>query len=104
VISFEGSWITPGLAHFSFHGTLIDLPAGHDPVVGWSRSDGALTDKHALLQVCGELLGAEFSHVFVMQSEDEKPWLIFWNAIDDVVDVDKLRELFKTEDLISKAA
>ncbi len=104
VISFEGSWMTPGLAHFSFHGTLIDLPAGHDPVVGWSRSDGAITDEHALLQVCGELLGAEFSHMFVMQSEDNKPWLVFWNAKEEVVDVMKLRELFRSEESFSKAA
>jgi hypothetical protein len=104
VISFEGSWIAPGLARFSFHGTMIDLPSGHRPVLGWSMSDGAIAEKHALIQACGQLLGTEFSHVFVMQSEDEKPWLIFWNAKDDVVDVVKLRELFRTKDLISKAA
>ena len=104
VMSFEGSWITPGLAHFSFHGTVIDLPVGHGPVVGWSTNDGAILEKHAFLQVFGELLRAEFSHAFVMQSEDEKPWLVFWNAKDDVVDVSKLRELFRTEEVTLKAA
>ena len=104
VMSFEGSWIAPGLARFSFHGTMIDLPSGHGPVLGWSMSDGAIAEKHALIQACGQLIGAEFSHVFVMQSDDEKPWLVFWNAKEDVVDVLKLRDLFRTEESFSRAA
>ena len=104
VMYFEGSWLTPGLAHFSLHGTVIDLPVGHRPVLGWSKTDGEITVRHPLLQVCARLLGAEFSHVFVIQSEDERPWLVFWNAKDGMVDGGKLRELFTTVEEISKAA
>lgn len=104
VMSFEGSWLTPGLAQFSLLGTVIELPAGHAPVVGWSSSDGAIIEKHALLDVCGVILGTEFSHMFVMQSEDERPWLVFWNENVEVVDVLQLRELFRYEQAFSQAA
>lgn len=104
VQAFEGAWITPGLAHFSLHGHSIDLPMGHGPVVGWSKTEGEVIEHHAFLKVCGTLLDTQFSHVYVIQSEDEKPWLVFWDAREEQVDEWKLRELFRTAEEFSKAA
>jgi hypothetical protein len=46
----------------------------------------------------------KFTHLFVMQSEDEKPWLIFWNNEEERVDVEQLRSLFSSSEEFKKAA
>jgi hypothetical protein len=104
VAAFEGRWLGPGLAQFSFHGTVLDLPMGHQPFMGWASSEGLVTDRHPLIGVCSKLLGKEFSHVFAMQSEDDKPWLILWNSQEEMVDVAKVRKLFTGEVLEHQAA
>lgn len=104
VMAFEGSWIAPAFAQFHIHGHTIDLPIGHTPLQGWSHAHGEVLQHHAFLQVCGTLVGMDFTHLFVVQSEDEKPWLVFWNEEEERVDVEQLRSLFSSSEEFKKAA
>ena len=94
VKGFEGEWLMPGLARFSFGHELVDLPLNHAPVRGWSELQGALVSDRAFLLACSSLLKERFNRVLVIQSESQKPWLVFWNAQEHQVDVTQLRQLF----------
>lgn len=104
VMSFEGSWTTFALARFQLHGHTLDLPMGHSPMQGWTHAEGEVVHGHAFLQICESLLNAKFTHLFVMQSEDDRPWLIFWNEEEECVDVGQLRSLFRSSEEFNKAA
>lgn len=104
VMAFEGSWTSYAFAQFHIHGHTLDLPMGHSPLQGWTHSNGDVVHGHAFLQVCGSIVNMKFTHLFVMQSEDEKPWLIFWNNEEERVDVEQLRSLFSSSEEFKKAA
>jgi hypothetical protein len=104
VMAFEGTWVATAFAQFHIHNHTLDLPLGHSPLHGWSSSRGEVLQHHAFLQACGSIVNMKFTHLFVMQSEDDKPWLIFWNEEEERVDVEQLRSLFISSEEFKKAA
>jgi|GEM_PF-2113935 len=104
VMAFEGCWKSFAFAQFHIHGHTFDLPMGHSPMQGWTHAKGEVVYGHAFLQVCGTLLNMKLTHLFAMQSEDDRPWLIFWNEDEETIDVEQLRSLFSSSEEFKKAA
>jgi len=104
VNAFRGHWIMRGLAQFSLHGATIDLPMGHFPVSGWGEHGGVISCDEAFTQACSTLLNLPLTHVYVVQQNDQTPWLVFWNETDEDIELARLQKLFFATERFTKAA